>query len=518
MEVLEIKLIYNKLKSFLFSRAFVVSLLLLMQAAFLIVLLSRLSQYFIEVSMLLEILSIIVAIVVFNSNINPSYKLALIIPIMLFPIFGGLFYITIGRPRISSKLGKRLRGVEERVKSTLLLNAPSVKLSQLASNLLSQSIYLTQAGFPPFENTDTTYYKSGEEKFEALIEDLEKAKRYIMLEYFIIEEGEMWNRILDILERKAKEGVEVRVIYDGFGCLFTLPNDYSEVLKEKGIHCVEFNEYVPIMTTLMNNRDHRKILVIDGHTGFMGGVNLADEYINAKEKYGHWKDSAIRLQGEAVWSMVAMFINMWSGITGEELNINKYRPDPEETNIAGSGIVQPYSDSPLDSVLVGEMVYINMINRANRYVYICTPYLIVDNETSTALILAAQSGVDVRIMTPHIGDKWYVHLISRAHYPQLIKGGVKIYEYTPGFVHSKTFVSDDAVATVGTVNLDYRSLYLHFECGVWMANTDSISDLRDDFLNTLEQCEQVTPDSKIMKAGLFRRLFGALLKIFTPLM
>ena len=513
-----IRKILNKLRSFLFSRVVVVSLLLIMQVAFFVVLLSRLSQYFIVVSAALEILSIIVSLVVFNSNLNPSYKLAFIVPIMLFPLFGGLFYITVGRPRVSSRFGRRLHGVEEKIHSTLLLEAPSIQLSKLPSNLLSQSIYLTQAGFPPFENTDTTYYKSGEEKFEAIIRALESAKRYIMLEYFIIAEGEMWNRVLEILERKVKEGVEVRVIYDGLGCLFTLHTNYSKYLNEKGIHCVEFNPYVPILTSLMNNRDHRKILVTDGHTGFMGGVNLADEYINVIEKHGHWRDSAIKLHGEAVWSMVTMFISMWSGVTGEELEISRYRPLPEEISVESTGIVQPYSDSPLDSALVGEMVYLNMINRANRYIYICTPYLIIDNETSTALLLAAQSGVDVRIMTPHIADKWYVHLISRAHYPHLVKGGVKIYEYTPGFVHSKTFVSDDAVATVGTVNLDYRSLYLHFECGVWMANTASVVDIREDFLNTLEQCEQITLDSPIMNARFPKRLARAILKIFAPLM
>ena len=329
----------------------------------------------------------------------------------------------------------------------------------------------------------------------------------------------MWDSILKILERKVKEGVEVRVLYDGFGCLLTLPDDYFRTLREKGIQCIEFNPLIPVLTMFMNNRDHRKILVVDGHTGFMGGINLADEYINAKVKHGHWKDAAVMLRGDAVWSLATMFLTMWDSISDEELSDpERYRPLPEELPGSFSGIVQPYADSPLDRDLVGEMVYLNIINRAQRYLYICTPYLIVDNETLTALLLAAKSGVDVRIITPHIGDKWYVHLLTRACYPQLVRGGVKIYEYTPGFIHSKTFVSDDEVATVGTINLDYRSLYLHFECGLWMAHSSCISAVRDDFLETLRVCEQVTLDSPFLKLNGFERLLRAVLRIFAPLM
>lgn len=251
----------------------------------------------------------------------------------------------------------------------------------------------------------------------------------------------------------------------------------------------------------------------------MGGINLADEYINAKVKHGHWKDAAVMLRGDAVWSLATMFLTMWDSISDEEISDpERYRPLPEELPGGFNGIVQPYADSPLDRDLVGEMVYLNIINRAQRYLYICTPYLIVDNETLTALLLAAKSGVDVRIITPHIGDKWYVHLLTRACYPQLVRGGVKIYEYTPGFIHSKTFVSDDEVATVGTINLDYRSLYLHFECGLWMAHSSCISAVRDDFLETLRVCEQVTLDSPFLKLNGFERLLRAVLRIFAPLM
>ena len=385
-----------------------------------------------------------------------------------------------------------------------------------------QAHYIQNKAFcPPCRHTFTEYLPSGEQKFERLKEELVKAKRYIFLEYFIIQEGIMWDTVLEILKEKVKQGVDVRVIYDDVGSLTTLPYHYERKL-EAGIACCVFNPFVPVLSARLNNRDHRKILVIDGYIGFTGGINLADEYINAYPKHGHWKDSAILLKGDAVWNLTVMFLSLWEYIRGVDEDYDRYRPLPEELAAVRvpdeqGGYVQPFADSPLDNEAVGESVYLNMINQAMDYVYITTPYLILDNEMITALGTAAKSGVDVRIITPHIADKWFVHAVTRANYEALVEDGVRIYEYTPGFIHAKTFASDDELGVVGTINLDYRSLYLHFECGTWLYRTPSVLAVKEDFLKTLEVCREITYEDcrKVSKLRLFGR---AVLRVFAPLM
>ncbi|MFV0496814.1 MAG: cardiolipin synthase [Candidatus Fimivivens sp.] len=509
----------KKIKKLLFSPTLIVAGLILGQVLLLLLLVLRLSQYFVAIYGVFMLISVIVTLVVVNKEVNPSYKLAWIIPILVFPLFGGLFYLIFGNAHLSKGLSQRMRQVEERL-CLPKAQTPEAQamLQTLPEPLQNQSNYILNAGYPAYCGTQTRYLTPGEQKFEAMLEALESAQHYIFLEYFIIQEGIMWNSTLEVLERKAKEGVEIRVIYDAFGCMMTLPDKYFKVLRQKGIKCIEFNPMIPVVTLLMNNRDHRKILVVDGRVGFMGGVNIADEYINVVDHFGHWKDAAVQLTGDAVWSLTAMFLSIWDAVTGEDTQAERYKAPSTEEEGKPNGIVQPYSDTPLDGEQVGEMVYLNIINRAKKYVYIYTPYLIVDNETVTALLLAAKSGVDVRIMTPHNGDKWYVHMVTRAYYAQLVRGGVKIYEYTPGFIHAKAFVADDEVATVGTINLDYRSLYLHFECGVWMAQTDAVLDIRTDFLETLKRCERITMDSKQLKSGWAMRLVSAVLRLFAPLM
>ena len=351
-----------------------------------------------------------------------------------------------------------------------------------------------------------------------MLEELRKAKRYIFLEYFIIQPGVFWDSILEVLEEKVKEGVDVRVLYDDIGCLFTLPKDYAAQLEAWGIRCCVFNRFVPILSLRLNNRDHRKLCIIDGHTGFTGGINLADEYINRTVKYGHWKDTAILLRGEAVWSMTVMFLTMWDYMRGEE-DLESFRPVdmPQLPAECGNYFVQPYTDSPLDEEAVGETVYLNLINKARRYVYLTTPYLIVSDSVNTALCSAAKSGVDVRILTPHIPDKKVIFEVTRAHYEPLLEAGVKIYEYTPGFVHGKNFVVDDKYGTVGTVNMDYRSMFLHFEDGVWLCGAPCLWDIKEDFLRTLEQSERITLQRCREHSGA-RRLLRAVLRILAPLM
>lgn len=382
-----------------------------------------------------------------------------------------------------------------------------------------QSKYIADfAGYPVYTRTQTIYLSPGEVFFEKLLEELKKAKHFIFMEYFIIEEGIMWDTLLMLLETKVKEGVDVRLIYDDAGTMQTLPYKYHEKIKEKGIKVGIFNEIKARLSLKFNNRDHRKITVIDGYIGFTGGINLADEYINAINRFGHWKDASLYLKGEGVKNLTVMFLQLWEYITKEKINYEDYFPYRYYKGVFESdGYVQPYGDSPLDEEVVGENVYLNIIHKAKEYVYINTPYLIIDNELMVALALAAKSGVDVRIVTPHREDKWYVHILTRAYYPQLIEAGVKIYEYEPGFIHSKTFVSDDEIGVIGTINLDYRSLYLHFECGVWLYKTQSVGEMKKDFLTTLEKCIPITLQ-ECHQVRWYVKLIRSLMRVFAPLM
>ena len=368
-----------------------------------------------------------------------------------------------------------------------------------------------------YDQTRTAYYSPGEAFFEALIPDLESAEHYIFLEFFIVQEGKMWDTILDILIRKAREGVTVRLIYDDMGCFLTLPKDYKKQLAQHGIECIVFNPFRPLMSVVQNKRDHRKIASIDGKVAYTGGINLADEYINAYKKHGHWKDSALRVEGKAAWSLTLIFLEMWALCRGKQEDFEAFYPwKYAPCEIRTDGFVQPYADSPMDLDNVGEHVYLQIINSAKDYVYITTPYLIIDDSMLSALILAAKSGVDVRIITPRIWDKRLVHMTTRSYYRELTRAGVKVYEYTNGFMHAKTFVSDDNIATVGTTNLDFRSLYLHFECGVMLMESSTVHSVKDDFVKTLDSCQLITQED--CKAGVLVRLFQDILRLFAPLL
>ncbi len=510
----------KKILNFMFSRMVIVGLLILFQIGILISVIWKLSNYFIYFYIICVILSMVVVLHLISKDENPSYKLAWAIPIMVFPLFGGLFYILIGNNKASKKFVSKLEeGYQKMIVHMPQTEAIMEELVDQDKSIANQARYIKElSGYPIYKNTTTKYLSPGECFFEVLIQEIEKAEHFIFMEYFIIQEGKMWDPILEILERKAKQGVDVRVLYDDIGCLKTLPYKYEEKLLKMGIKCLVFNPLAPVFNVILNNRDHRKITVIDGYIGFMGGINLADEYINEVKRFGHWKDAAIMLKGDAVWNLTLMFLQTWSFMTNEyeeqkQFKPHTYHPEPFESD----GYVQPYGDSPLDYETVGENVYLNLLHKAKDYVYICTPYLIVDNEMVTALSLAAKCGVDVRIITPHIEDKWYVHVLTRAYYEQLIKAGIKIYEYTPGFIHSKTFVSDDEVGVVGSINMDYRSLYLHFECGTWLYKTETILDIKDDFMKTLETCTQITlEDCKNVK--LITRIVRSVLRLFAPLM
>lgn len=503
------------IKKILFNKRMIIGIAVLLQLLFLMEMLVFLNDYSTVFYVLSISISIICLLVIVYDDFNPAFKIAWIIPIVLMPIFGGVFYLFFGGSQLTSKEKKRMIQIEE--DTIKMLGKNDAILNTIEDvHVRRQAKYLQDyAPYPIYKNTTSKYFPIGEENFIALKAELSKAKKYIFMEYFIIEKGKMWDEILEILKEKVKNGVDVRLIYDDVGCMLKLPNNYHKTLRNYGIKCEIFNPLKPILSFRFNTRNHRKITVIDGHTAFTGGINLADEYINEVEVFGHWKDMGIMIKGDAVWNFTVMFLSLWKYVTKEEVDYKSFHASKviNECN----GYVLPYSDNPLDKESVGENVYINMINKAKEYIYITSPYLIIGSELITALTNAAKSGVDVRIITPHIPDKWYVHFVSRSYYNQLIKSGIKIYEYEPGFMHGKNFISDDELGIVGTINMDYRSLYHHFECAVWLYKTITIKDIKEDFLKTQEKCIEIT-EQKLKRIGIFKILLGLLLRVFAPLM
>lgn len=507
----------KKLNSILFHRSILVGVSLLIQIGVLASMILFFSEHIQQFYWGCIAVSILAALWILSRQMEPAYKIAWLIPILAFPVFGGIFYLLSGGGGVSKRTLHKMQDIDQRSRETLAGDFQSDRLMEQGEDAAGQARYLEQyACCPVYTGTQTEYFSLGDLAYEKMLEELEKAQKYIFLEYFIIEEGKLWNSVLEVLQRKAAQGVEVRLIYDDFGCMYTLPRDYDKKMESMGIQCRVFGRLVPVLSIRQNNRDHRKMLIIDGKTAFTGGMNLADEYINQRVKYGHWKDSAILLRGEAVWSMAVMFLSMWDHCCNWEEDFDLFRP--EKMALPGAlGWVQPYTDTPLDHEKVSQTVYLNMISRARHHIYITTPYLIVDEATNTALCNAAKAGVDVRIITPHIPDKRYVFEVTRAHYPPLLEAGVKIYEYTPGFIHAKNFVVDGKYATVGTVNLDYRSLFLHFEDGVWMYESPCIQDIEADFLETLERSEEYTL-RKARRLSIFGYLYRSILRVFAPLM
>lgn len=507
----------TRLMKLLTHRAFLVTVSIAVQLAVLLVMLLRFNEYYQQFHLICSGLSMLIVIWIVGNQSNPAYKIAWIIPIMLFPIFGWILYLLFGGNRLSGRTRKKMeiisRVMEEELQEACGTERLSAVAGEDAGNMARYLEKVTHC--PVYGHTVTEYFPSGEAQFASILEELRKAEKYIFLEFFIIEPGVMWDQILQILEEKAAAGVEIRVLYDDMGCMFTLPRNYSQVLKKKGIRCSVFNRFLPVLSVRMNNRDHRKILVIDGKAAYTGGTNLADEYINEKERFGHWKDSGILVRGDAAWSMTVMFLNMWDFSTGRREDFSVFRP--AFSGHEAVGFVQPYGDSPLDDEPVGETVYLNLINKAKRYVYLTTPYLIIDHATSASLISAAKAGIDVRIITPHIPDKKIVFELTRAHYQQLIQAGVRIFEYTPGFIHAKVFAVDDRYGTVGTVNMDYRSMFLHFENGVLMYDTPAVLDVKADFLATQAVSHEVTL-RECRGISLPRRILRALLRVFAPLL
>jgi len=468
------------------------------------------------ISGVIRALSVVIVLGIIKNSRHPSSDIIWILLILAFPVPGTVFYLLLGANILTSVT---YRQIKETTKSSsrYYLQDPKVmkRIRQSDPDLKGQINYIsTYSGFPVYLNTGFDYYPLGEIGYPVMLEEMRKAKDFIFLEYFIIEEGKMWNEMLEILEEKAAQGVDVRVMYDDFGSFFTLSASYARKLEEKGIKCLPFNRIHPILSIILNHRDHRKIMVIDGKVAFSGGINLADEYINVKHRFGKWKDNVIRVKGEAVWSYTVMFLTHWNALKKEDNTYLSFKAIPEKGT--EDGYIAPYGDTPLDDEITAQTIYMNILNESREYCYIATPYLIIDTDMINTLIIAAKRGVDVRIITPGIPDKKLIFKITRSYYRVLIEGGVRIFEYTPGFIHSKVFVSDDKTATVGTVNLDYRSLYLHFENGTYLYGSEKINAIKEDLLSAMKESHEVT--LKESSYSPIKEFLLSILRIFAPLL
>lgn len=501
-----------------FSRAGLIALFLLLQFALLLVGYSYLQDFMPHYYTFSLLFTGAMGLFLINSRHEPNSKLTWLLVILVLPVFGGLLYLYTQSDLGHRILRDRYAAISKETRESLPQSVDTLmRMEDEAPEMQGLARYVNRSGcFPVYDETEARYFPLGDEMFPVLLEELEKAEKFIFLEFFVVDEGEMWGRILEILARKAAQGVDVRLLYDGTNEFFTLPRNYPRRLEALGITCRVFAPVMPFVSTHYNYRDHRKILVIDGKTAFTGGINLADEYINKVRRFGHWKDTAVMLRGEAARSFTLMFLQMWSLEEGKPEQWELLTA-PAERRPEAKGFVMPYADCPLDREQVGEWVYLDILNRARKYVHIMTPYLILDGEMETALKFAAERGVDVRLILPGIPDKRLPYALAKTHYRSLLESGVRIYEYSPGFVHAKVFVSDDREATVGTINLDYRSLYHHFECGTYLQQTDCIRDIEADFLATQEQCRAVTPET-VRKEKLRVKLEGALMKVLAPLL
>lgn len=510
----------KKLASKLFSKAVLGFFLMFIQFVWILFLVYRATIWNSIVDFLIKILAIVLAIYIANKDVKPCFKLSWIVLILFLPFLGCTCYYLFGRSDLTKRTKVKINQTIAKMDDLLEKNDFVLEdASERDPYLAKQMGYIANYGpFPAYYEDSTTYFRNGEELFPQLLEDLKQAKEFVFLEYFIISPGKMLDSMLEILEEKAKEGVDVRLIYDDIGSIGYVPHKFYEKLEKRGIKCVCFNPFRPFLSVIMNNRDHRKICVIDGKVAYTGGINLADEYINEMNRFGYWKDTAIRLTGDSVWSFTVMFLGMWRYITKTVEDYTQYKKPVYHHSIQKDrAIIQPYGDSPMDREDVGETVYINMINHARKYVYIFTPYLIIGSEMQEALIIAAKSGIDVRIVVPGMPDKKLVYLITESNFAPLIKAGVKIYKYTPGFVHAKCFVVDDEIATVGTINLDYRSLYLHFECGTFLYKSEAIMDIKEDLVDSFRHSKLVSYEDTRSRFFL-GRVFLMILNLFAPLL
>lgn len=502
-----------KFFSRILNRVTITAVLVLLECVWLLWAFFSLTTGRVWVNMALNILSVLIVLFLVRKDENSAYKIAWIVLIAFSPLLGGALYLFFGNKRPAKRLREKMQAVDDAHRADLVQQPEQQDGLDASSQGLAH--YVGKYGpYPVWRNTAARYFSSGEEMYPQLLADLERAERTIFLEFFIVSSGQMWDGIEKVLRRKAAQGVDVRLIYDDFGSLLGLPSDFVVRMERAHIRCIPFNPVVPLLSLVMNHRDHRKIVVIDGSVAYTGGVNLADEYINQEERFGYWKDAALRVEGDAVWNFTVMFLNFWNAFRPSETDYSAFRPAVLLQH--PDGYVQPYADSPLDEEPLAETVYLNILAQAQKYVYIYTPYLAVGEEMLDALRNAAKRGVDVRLVLPGIPDKKLVYRLSRSYYLPLLKAGVRIYEYTPGFLHAKCYVSDDRVAVVGSVNMDYRSLFLHFECGVLLYHNTQVSAVRQDVQQTLTECREVR--RRDCHTSLPGTLLDSVLRLLSPLL
>ena len=452
-----------------------------------------------------------------NRNMPPESKVTWLL-FAVVPVFGFLLYLMIGERRLSKKEIQQLEKMDSmkfREDNSYDLRVELKQENKSAFGIV-KSLLSMDHNADVYDGTASQYFPLGEEMFETMLDDLRSAKKFIFLEFYIIDPGVMWNRVLEILVDKVQQGVEVKLLYDDIGCMATLSGDYTKRLRKMGIDAHKFNKVIPRMTVAYNNRDHRKILVVDGQVGYTGGINLADEYINHIVRFGHWKDGGVRLEGRAVKALTRLFLMNWYINRGEITDFDRYHFDSQR--VEGKGLYIPYGSGPkpIYKEQVGKAVYQNIINQAIDYVYITTPYLIIDYDLTEDIKNAAMRGVDVRIVTPFIPDKKLIQIVTRGAYPDLLEAGVKIYEYTPGFIHSKNVISDDELAVVGTINFDYRSLVHHYENAVLMYQTESIADIKQDFEDLFDVSKEISLET--LQNSWYQRLLKEIMQLFAPLL
>ena len=515
-----------------FGRLFWIGLIIFVELAAIILLsiffneiLEILSIYFYFAgSILLVLLDVIVMIYIINSKANSSYKITWLFIVGLFSFIGVVIYLMFGNKNTTKRMRKKIGPIvnaTRQIPTSPRINEELSKDSDSLDALKIANYIQNSSGSPIYDHTETTFFKTGEEFWPVVLEELKKAKHYIFIEYFIIEKGEFFDSILNILKEKAKEGVDVRLMYDDVGSISTLPTSFPKKMEKYGIKCVSYNRFKPFINVKINNRDHRKILVIDGYIGFTGGLNLADEYVNKIVRFGYWKDNAIMLKGRGVYGLTMLFLQNWVANKGgyQELSDEKYNFSYyyHTSTIESDGYIQPYGDIPYDDEAVAESLYLRLISIARKYIYITTPYLIPTEAMEMALCNAAKGGVEVHIVTPGIPDKKAVFNITRSYYDKLIKAGVHIHEYTPGFIHEKMFIVDDKYATIGTINVDYRSLYLNLENAVFLYKAKTILDMKEDFEETMRVSEEITLE-RYNKIRRHRKIIWGVLRIFAPMM
>lgn len=506
----------KKALKLMFSQTAVVVLLMLLQLITLVTTLWRLSQYSALINTVLLILSVLVVIKVVSSQSNPSFQLAWVILILGLPVFGGLFYLFIYSQQHSRRYLRQLDQQWRWLSVKLPDDGPAQAAWQAQFPQDARTLhYLDGLGYRPCDRTASRYLSPGEVWRDAMLNALRQARQYIYLEFFILEEGQFWQDVLSVLRERAAAGVEVRLMYDGLGAV-NLPRNYPRQMEAMGIHCKVFNPFRPFLTAVQNHRDHRKICVVDGLVAYTGGANLSDEYINVTHPYGHWKDAMIEVRGDAALHLAAMFLSMWQLTEPAGAPAPEFLPE-QPSCVTPEGLALPFCDNPLSGRQVGETVYLHAIRSARKYLHICTPYLILDHTMTRDLEMAAQSGLDVRIVIPSVADHWYAYAVAKAFCARLLAAGVKIYTYTPGFIHSKTFVWDDEGAVVGSVNLDFRSLYTHFEAGVWLRGGGTVAAVEQDFQAILKVSAPMKPEDCKPK-GPLTALGHGLLRLFAPLM